>query len=250
MTAAANARTCRSIWAPRIARQIGRQHGRECVDAPGSDEDPEYATAHCKQQALGEQLPNHSRTACPEGQANGDLPPAAGPARKQQVRDVRAGDEEHEADRGQQHQQRRADVADDLLVERDHCERHALIGIGMCQLESIGERPRSDARAFEIQAGPESRDRAQDHHPAGWRRAVQPCGAPELGIRHDRRPEGVRHDADNLVGLAAERHLTSESPRVSAEAPYPQAVRDDRDPRRTSTVVLQREIAPACGRDA
>ena len=99
--------------------QIGRQHGRECVDAPGSDEDPEYAAAHCKQQALGEQLPNHSRTACPEGQSNGDLPPAAGPARKQQVRDVRAGDEEHEADRGQQHQQRRADVADDLLVERD-----------------------------------------------------------------------------------------------------------------------------------
>ena len=230
--------------------QIGRQHGRERVEAPGADEEPEYAAAHRKQQTLGEQLSNHSRTACTEGQSNGDLPPAAGPARKQQVRDVGAGDEEHEADRGQQHQQRRADVADDLLVERDYCERHALIGIWMCLLQPAGERARSDARAFEIEAGPESRDRAQDDHAARWRRAVQPSGPPDLRIRDDRRPEGVRHDADNLVGLAAERHLTSESPRVSAEAPYPESVRDDRNPRRTRTVVLEREIAPARGRDA
>ena len=139
---------------------------------------------------------------------------------------------------------------DDLLVERDYCERHALIGIWMCQLQPAGDRPRSDARAFEVEAGPESRDRAQDDHAARWRRAVQPPGPPDLGIRDDRRPEGVRHDADNLVRLAAERHLTSENSRVSAEASYPEAVRDDRNPRRTRTVVLEREIAPACGRDA
>ncbi len=41
--------------------QIGRQHGRERVEAPGADEEPEYAAAHRKQQTLGEQLSNHSR---------------------------------------------------------------------------------------------------------------------------------------------------------------------------------------------
>ena len=54
-------------------------------------------------------------------------------AREQHVRDVRAGDEQHEPDGAEQHQECRADVADDHGVERR--DRHVAIRPGKRLLE-------------------------------------------------------------------------------------------------------------------
>ena len=58
-----------------------------------------------------------------ERRADGDLALAAGGAHQQQVGDVGAGDEQHEADGAGEHEQRLADVADQHLADRIDAER-------------------------------------------------------------------------------------------------------------------------------
>ena len=73
-----------------------------------------------EQQALGEQLPGDAARAGAERGMDRELllPPFR--ADQEQVRDVRAGDEQHDADRAEQHPQHPADVADHVLRERPH----------------------------------------------------------------------------------------------------------------------------------
>ena len=54
--------------------------------------------------------------------SNRDLALARGRAHQQQVRDVRARDQQHEADRADQHQQRRAHVLDERFLKRRDAE--------------------------------------------------------------------------------------------------------------------------------
>ena len=60
-------------------------------------------------------------------------------AREQQVADVRARDQQDQRDRGEQHQQRRPDVADDQLLQRNH--RRAPAGV---LLRILALEPRRD----------------------------------------------------------------------------------------------------------
>ena len=57
-----------------------------------------------------------------DGGADGDLPLAAGSAHEQQARHVGAGDQQHEADRPEQHQQQRPGVPDQRVADRLHRE--------------------------------------------------------------------------------------------------------------------------------
>ena len=60
--------------------------------------------------------------------AHGHLRLARERARQQQIRDVGARDEQHEADRADEHDERASDVADHLLVERHDAERQPAVG--------------------------------------------------------------------------------------------------------------------------
>ena len=94
-------------------------------------------------------------------------------------------------------------VADVLLVHR-HREPHAAVWLRVCLLEAFGEGVESRARASS-EAGPESSDRARITVRVR-RRADSAVRPPQLGVRHERRPEAFRHDPDDLVALAVERH--------------------------------------------
>ncbi len=100
------------------SRQARRADLHEGVDAPDRDQQAERAAGRREQHALGQELPHQARAAGAQRAANGNLPLPDRRAREQQVRDVGAGDQQHEADRGEQRQQRRTHVADQIVVQR------------------------------------------------------------------------------------------------------------------------------------
>ena len=79
---------------------------------------PEHAAHQRQHDALGQQLPHDPAAAGAHRRADRDLPLADGRAHQQQVRDIRARDQQDEGDRAQQHPQRRPHVADDDLLHR------------------------------------------------------------------------------------------------------------------------------------
>lgn len=108
---------------------------RHAVRAPGDDRGDERAREHetgrrrgeREHEALGQQLADDARLASAERGAYGDLARPRRAAREQQVGDVAAGDQQHQADRRQQRQQTLPDVADELLDERHRCEADGLV---------------------------------------------------------------------------------------------------------------------------
>ena len=93
-------------------------HGRHhCSRAPAGEGQPGDTTGERQHQAFGEQLADHSAAAGADGGADGDFLLALGGAGQEQVRHVRAGDQEHETHRAQQHQQGGPDVPDDYAGE-------------------------------------------------------------------------------------------------------------------------------------
>ena len=95
------------------ARPKAEQHAQ---DAPGDGE----------QDAFGEELADDAGAAGSQGGADGKLALAAGGAHQQQVGHVGAGDQQHQADGAQQHEQRFAGVADDRVAQRR--SRRILVG--------------------------------------------------------------------------------------------------------------------------
>ena len=75
-----------------------------------------------QQHALGEQLPDQPSRRRADGTANGDLVIARGRARQQQVGDVHARDQQHQADRAGQHEQRRLHRSHELVLHAGDLE--------------------------------------------------------------------------------------------------------------------------------
>ena len=108
VTSAANVSTWASM---RTERSVTRSDGTTAVralDAPQPDQHPKPAAERRQQQAFGEQLLHDPAAPRAEREPHRHLAAASGRPRQQQVRDVRAGDDQHEPDRGQEHEQRGA----------------------------------------------------------------------------------------------------------------------------------------------
>ena len=78
------------------------------ADAGPAHEQPEHAAGEREDDAFGQQLPDDAAARSADGGADRDLAPAAGRAHQQQVGDVGARDQQHEADGAAVDQQRRS----------------------------------------------------------------------------------------------------------------------------------------------
>ena len=107
------------------SRNLRRAELAEHFDAAIASTSPSDTAERRQQHALGEQLANDALAARADGRANRHLLLPHRGAREQKVRDVAARDEQHEPDGAEQHVQREADVADDLVDERDDADRAA-----------------------------------------------------------------------------------------------------------------------------
>ena len=93
------------------ARQDERTDGVQRVRRGIREPEPERAPAQRQQQAFDQELTDQPRPRRANRQTNGDLPLAHRGARQQQVREVRARDQEDQPDRSEEYEQGSADVA-------------------------------------------------------------------------------------------------------------------------------------------
>ncbi len=174
-----------------------RAHEREGETGTGN------SAEHPQHEALGQQLRDQLAPARAEGRPHGDLAAAGLSPREQQVRDVRTGDEQHERDGAEQGHERRANVANDPLVQRRGQERRVFLGPGKLHGQAIGDR---------LQRG---RRLAGRHGVLQARQHLHPLRAARLGcevardederlpeLRGGGKPEGGGSDPDDRHGLA------------------------------------------------
>jgi hypothetical protein len=112
-------------------REVHGIEAKQCSGADHREEESDRSPGERHQHALRQELPDQPGAPRPHRHAHGDLSlPAAGP-RQQQIRHVRAGDEEHESNGGEEDQQGGANGRDRLLVDRDDTRPDSRIGLGI-----------------------------------------------------------------------------------------------------------------------
>ena len=116
------------------------------------ESDAGEAAGDRQQQALLEHLPHYARLAGAERHADGDLALARRRARQQQVRQVGAGDEQHQQHRSAQNQQRRAQVAGDAPLQGGGENPHAVEEAGRLEiLRVLGSNGRGQLRQLRLE---------------------------------------------------------------------------------------------------
>jgi hypothetical protein len=101
----------------REARNAGRAERHQRPRAPRGSDEAGGPAEQAEQGALGEELADQAGAARAERRPDGDLARARLRPRQQQVRHVDAGDQQHEADRAKQHEERLPDVAHHPLMQ-------------------------------------------------------------------------------------------------------------------------------------
>ncbi len=99
---------------------------------PGSTRDQRH------ERALGEELPHQSPSRRTHRRANCDLGEAPLPPSQEQPRHVAARQEQHQRDGAHEHQQVRAHVFNQCLVQAGDGERLVFVGVGIELLQPIG----------------------------------------------------------------------------------------------------------------
>ena len=187
--------------------------------------------------ALGQELPEQPPSAGAERRADRELPLPRLGAREDQIRQIGAGDEQHEADRSLQHPQRGADAADHVGLHRLHLQPmrcRSGWACGACRLPLSA--PLRDHR---VEIGLRLRERHAVLQSADQIQEV--AAARRFGnvFRIDRqRQEDLdalvvdvvagRHDADDARRHAVDLNDATEDALVAAEVALPRPARDDR----------------------
>ena len=189
-TAAASARLDADPQQARVDGQVERAH-REAGRIPREnghhrprDGDAEHGARTAQQQALGEERAPQRAGARAERRADGQLALAPHRSREDQVRDIRARDDEDQRRRREQHEQHGPRRRHDLIAQADGIDPEVgrrRVGLGMLLDDRAVDRPQLGARRLELDAGRQARRRARSSgaraHPAssprdgaGWSR--------------------------------------------------------------------------------
>ena len=159
------------------------QHRIEDPDPAQRQQQPEDAADHRQQNAFDQQLTDDPPAAGAERDADGNLARAPRRPREQQVGDVGAGNQQHEADRAHQRPEDQRNLrAGDAVVEEHEIGLDVPVGVG----EIVGQ-PLFDA--LQLRAGLRQRHSGASAGPSpgtGGRRASScstPAAAPTSGSR-------------------------------------------------------------------
>ncbi len=207
-----------------LGRQRAVRHQEQDAFQDGRRErDAERPSDRRQHEALDEQLPHDLPARRAERRAQRELALTGGAARQQQVRDVGAGDEQHESDGAEQQPQRRLRrVAEEVVLERLDAGAPARVGFRK-RLREVG-RDGQHVRVglLKSDAGLQP---AHDEQPVkvvvhllGLERQRQ----IQLALVLVGRPG--RQDADDRVRLAVDANLAPDHVGIAAEALVPEAV--------------------------
>ena len=169
--------------------------------------------------------------------------------REQQVGDVRASDEQHKTNDGEQHHEPRAHVPHDFVVKRRDDHR---MPVGARRVLRARALPPADQQAPELRTG------LLDTHVVGEARdhviVVPSATRVVVGIQSERYPkldavvvdiEPLWHDPDDRAELAVNLDPPTHDGALGAEGPCPKLVRQDHDVVAPGAVFLGGEHAAA-----
>ena len=128
------------------------------IDAVVGRGEAGQAAAGAEHETFGEKLLNHAQAAGAEGAAQRDLLGAAVRPHQHQVGEIRARDQQHQRDGAEEHQQRRAHVANHVFLQRPHQRAPVLVVVRILRLEPRRDRRHVGLSARHIDARLEFRD--------------------------------------------------------------------------------------------
>jgi hypothetical protein len=229
----------------RVHRDVGHaRQGLRTEPANGlerelSEHHAERSAGDCQHETFGQELHGDARAAGAERTADRDLPLAHGTAHEQQVRDVHAADQHDEADGTEEREQRRPDVADDLILQRHDVRRFVGVGVRILRGQPAGHRLDLLVRMREVHTVGQPSDDAEKVGAARCTRGIDREGLPEVR-RPRRKVEVRRHDAEDGRGHAVDGDRSADDRGIAAESRPPE-LRADHDHRCARPLVFSRE---------
>ena len=231
------------IGAHRKARGIAADDG----DERAREQNAQDGARAAQHEALPEQRPSQRASTRAKRRPHRELALPAHGARQNEVGDIGARDDEHQARRREQHDQDRARGGGDLIVERRRGQPH--LGIGRVRLRVFAHdvgvhRLQFRAGRFERRTGGKTAE--QFRHAV---RAHRDHGRPEVmragdDVGDDRRFGRIGHrrfeHANHRRRTSAEPDGLADDVRVAVERGAPEAVGQDRHARRVAAVVSRR----------
>jgi len=222
------------------------------------EQEAEGAPRQREQETFEHQLTRDSTPARPERGSHGQLllPPLR--TDQEEVRDVRAGDQQHDAHRGEQDPQHRAHVADHVLGERTDPRAQPDV------LEHSAREPRRGGEAVEhhrdhpghvrvrlLDADPrlQPRDRLVAEVPDEHLGPVEAEGQQHVGVAVEE-AKAARQDPDDLARLSVHDHLLPHRIGLRSERPLPVGVAQHHPFGRGGRVVFGRERPAQVGAHA
>ena len=227
-----------------------RAEGDERTQRPLGQQHAGGAAEHGQEHAFGHELAHHLASARAEREARGDLAPARGKAREQQVGDVRARDQEHAADGAEEQQITLTLRADGILEQRHDLDPRRRIDVrGVRRSVAGGDHVHRLARLLQRDARLEPCDDLKEIAAVvqlrrGEIRHLRGSGHPDLQLIQGERRRRLRQHADDGVRRAVERERLSEDRRIAVEALLPHGVADQRDALAAGSIFIRREVAP------
>ena len=224
-------------------RQQAFRHERQ----RGADREPreQHAERRAQQRQhdrFGQQLTHDPPASRAERHAHGQFAAARGEARHLQVRDVDAGDQQHERHRPEQDQQQRAHGLRAVLLQADRAHERADVRrecafgrecAGGRDRRIVHQRRQFRCRAFLRHAWLHAAQQAEKRAPAGV--AGPAIEQKDVRFRQraepgDHRPEAEvrRQHADDGTGDAVDGDGLSDDRRIGVERRAPQPIADDR----------------------
>ncbi len=227
------------------ARQSVRHRGEQEAGAPRGERQTGGASGQSQHDAFREGLPHEPPARSAKGCAHGELPAAGPRAGEQQVGEVGARDQEDHADGAGQDPQGTLGVADDVVEKRHEVGGEALVLVGVRGGEPLHRRGELGPRRRRRRAGRQAQDRAEEVGSARLRchRVRDPDRHEDVGVRL-RQAELGRENADDGVGLAAERDRAADDRRIARPLALPETVGQSHDALTALAVVVLRERAP------
>ncbi len=126
-------------------RHAGRDQLQQRDDQRARGQEAERAAGERQHDAFGQKLPEEPAATGAEGHPHRELARARRGADEQQIRDVRARDEQHRADRTDEHDERRPDGPRQILLQR-HDARAPAERVGIVGLDGRSEVARRARR--------------------------------------------------------------------------------------------------------
>ena len=150
-----------------------------------------------------------------EGTPNRELASTAGAPRQLQIRDVDAGDEQHEPRCGEENHQRTREVADDLVAHREDVRLPTLVVASVLGCELRGDAADVALRVGDGDPGTKTTDDAQQVIAALVVLWYLRDGNRRYDVNIPRvQPEARRQDADDCFGRTVERDSAAYEGRV------------------------------------